>query len=398
MPVSNWEAPLGFRFAATYAGIRKEKKPDLALIVSDLPAETAAMFTKNRLQAAPVIVGKQHLRESGSIVRAVLVNAGNANCATGNGERVATQCCRELARRLQIPVTQVIPCSTGVIGVELDGRKIIEALPSLISELSPDRALDVAEAIMTTDTVPKLAWRQLAVGNGEKINLLGITKGAGMIHPQMATTLAFVLTDAVVPARQLQSMLRRAVDLSYHCLSVDGDTSTNDTVLLLANGASGIRLQGPRRVAFEQLLVDLMQELAKKIARDGEGASKFVEIKVHGATNDRVAREIGRAVANSNLVKTAIAGADPNWGRILSAIGNAPVAVDPNRVRIWIQQVEVCRYGKAVKFDESKLVQLLSSPEVAILIEIEGDGNGQATFWTCDLTEEYVRINAEYRT
>lgn len=382
--------PLGFRYSAVYAGIRKVKKNDLALIVSDVPAQAAAVFTTNRVQAAPVVVARRYLEETGGVVRAALVNAGNANCATRTGEKVVLQTTKAAARRLGCRPAEVLPASTGVIGVELDPGLIVNALPELAAGLSPERFLDAADAILTTDLVRKVAF---AEAGGARI--AGMTKGSGMIHPNMATTLGFIVTDAAVPARQLRAHLKAAVERSYNRLSVDGDMSTNDMLLVMANGSSGRRVP---REAFQQALDEVCQSLAKQIARDGEGAKKFVEIRVEGAASERAAAQIARAIANSPLVKTAIAGSDPNWGRILAAAGYSGAEFDPSRVDIFLQGVRVCRSGLAAPFDEAALKQALDRDEVGIRFVIRSGGSGKAVFWTCDLTHGYIDINASYRT
>jgi len=391
------KTPLGYRYAATYAGIRKEAKDDLALIVSERPASAAAVFTRNCVQAAPVKVARRHLRASGGLVRAVLVNAGNANCATRTGERVALACCRAAARLVDAPVEQVLPASTGVIGVELDAELILRALPRLCSRLSEEGFADAARAIMTTDTVPKMAFGEVPLLDGT-VHLAGMTKGAGMIHPNLATTLAFVMTDAAIPPARLRALLMPALERSYHRLSVDGDTSTNDTILLLANGASGVRPDPKEQMVFGEVLAWVLEDLAEKIARDGEGARKLITVHVSGAADDEQAAKFARAIANSPLVKTAIAGSDPNWGRILSAAGNAGVPFDPTKVEISLQRVRVCRNGLAEPFPERELKQKLDEKEVLIHFTLRGRGQGRARFWTCDLTEDYVRINGNYRT
>ncbi|MGC8759817.1 MAG: bifunctional glutamate N-acetyltransferase/amino-acid acetyltransferase ArgJ [Bryobacteraceae bacterium] len=382
--------PAGYLYSSVYAGIRKVEKHDLALIVSDAPAQAAAVFTTNRVQAAPVVVARRYLEETGGLARAVLVNAGNANCATRTGERVAFQTTKAAARRLGCHPVEVLPASTGVIGVELDPARILNALPALVAGLSPDRFLDAADAILTTDLVRKVAFAETG-----GVRIAGMTKGSGMIHPNMATTLGFVMTDAEVPARQLRAHLKAAVERSYNRLSVDGDMSTNDMLLVLANGASGKR---PGREAFQAALDEVCQSLARQIARDGEGAKKFIEIRVEGAASERAAAGIARAIANSPLVKTAIAGSDPNWGRILAAAGYSGVDFDPARVDIFLQGVRVCRNGLAAPFDEAALQRALDRSEVEILFVIRGGGGGKATFWTCDLTHGYIDINASYRT
>ena len=382
--------PAGYRYSSVYAGIRKVEKYDLALIVSDAPARAAAVFTTNRVQAAPVVVARRYLEETGGLARAVLINAGNANCATRTGERVAFQTTKAAARRLGCHPAEVLPASTGVIGVELDPARILNALPALVAGLSPDRFLDAADAILTTDLVRKVAFAETG-----GVRIAGMTKGSGMIHPNMATTLGFVMTDAEVPTRQLRAHLKAAVERSYNRLSVDGDMSTNDMLLVMANGASGKR---PGREAFQAALDEVCQSLARQIARDGEGAKKFIEIRVEGAASERAATGIARAIANSPLVKTAIAGSDPNWGRILAAAGYSGVEFDPARVDIFLQGVRVCRNGLAAPFDEAALQRALDRSEVEILFVIRGDGGGKATFWTCDLTHGYIDINASYRT
>jgi glutamate N-acetyltransferase / amino-acid N-acetyltransferase len=389
--------PLGYRYSATYAGIRKVEKDDLALIVSGLPAAAAGIFTENRVQAAPVKICRLHLKNSGGFAGAVLVNAGNANCATRTGEKVALATCRAAAKSLKLPVVQVLPASTGVIGVEMDASKIVDALPKLVAGLSPDRFDDASRAIMTTDLTPKTASASVKLRRGT-VRVAGMTKGSGMIHPNMATTLGFVMTDAAIPAALLRAILKRAAETSYHRLSVDGDTSTNDTLLLLANGASGVRPERNELAALEGGIARVMQDLAKAIARDGEGASKMVTIDVVGAPSDSDAARMARAIANSPLVKTAIAGSDPNWGRILSAAGNAGVRFDPSKTDIELQGVTVCRGGLAAPFSEPDLTARLDAKECEIRVKVRGQGKGSARFWTCDLTEGYIRINASYRT
>jgi len=387
--------PEGFRYATTYAGIRKDKRDDLALIVSRPAAAAAAVFTQNLVQAAPVLIGRKHLAESKGTVSAVLINAGNANCATRTGERVAVACCRAVGHQLRIPINQVIPSSTGVIGVELDPNLIVNSLPRLIGALRQDGFDAASRAIMTTDLAPKTAFAEVGVGDSI-VRIAGMAKGSGMIHPQMATTLAFVMTDAAVRPAMLRAMLKRATARSFNCLSVDGDTSTNDTLLLLANGASGVKVARPEEL--EEPLTLLLQDLSQQIARDGEGAKRFVTIDVSGAaTNDQAVR-IARAIANSPLFKTAIAGADPNWGRVLSAAGNAGVNFNPRAVDIHMQGTLVCKAGLAADFDEAELKRKLDAKDVNVRFLIKGRDTGRARFWTCDLTEDYIRINASYRT
>lgn len=389
--------PLGYRYSATYAGIRQVEKEDLALIVTGLAANAAAVFTQNRVQAAPVKLSRRHLKLSRGQVGAILVNAGNANCATRTGDAVALATSKAAAKLLKLPVAQVLPASTGVIGVELDPKRIMDALPKLVDGLHPGRFEDVARAIMTTDLVPKTAFAETRLGRGT-VRIAGMTKGSGMIHPRMATTLGFVMTDAGIPVAPLRAMLKRGVERSYNRLSVDGDTSTNDTLVLLANGASGVRPDPREFPKIEEDLARVMERLAQAIARDGEGARKFITIVVSGAPANDGAARMARAIANSPLVKTAVAGSDPNWGRILSAAGNAGVAFDPAKTDIHMQGVLVCRGGLAAPFSEAELKQKLDAAECEIRVAVRGKGKGAARFWTCDLTEGYIQINASYRT
>ncbi|HNY39104.1 MAG TPA: bifunctional glutamate N-acetyltransferase/amino-acid acetyltransferase ArgJ [Bryobacteraceae bacterium] len=385
--------PLGYRYSALYAGIRKTAKADVALIVSDLPATAAAVFTTNLVQAAPVKLARNNLEASGGVVRAVLVNAGNANCATRTGDKVALATTKALAKGLKCPASHIFPASTGVIGVEMEANKIVEAVPELISGLRADGFDHAADAILTTDLVRKTASTEV-----DGIRIAGMTKGSGMIHPNMATTLAFVMTDAAVTAASLRVILKRAVERSYNRLSVDGDMSTNDTLLVMANGASGKRVTQTNRAIFEEALAEVCESLARQIAADGEGAKRLVEIQVSGARDNESAARIARAIANSPLVKTAVAGADPNWGRILSSAGASGAQFDPDTVDIWLQSVRVCRRGLAAQYDEDALTRKLRGREIDMRFEIAGNGSGKARFWTCDLTEGYIKINGSYRT
>lgn len=389
--------PLGYQYSSLYAGIRKQPKDDLALIVSQPPASAAAVFTQNRVQAAPVRIGRFHLEQSRGLVSAALINAGNANCATRTGDRVAIACCDALGKNLHVPAEQVFPSSTGVIGVELDSSFIIKALPKLIEGLAANRFDDAARAIMTTDTVMKTVHQKLTLRR-RPVRIAGMTKGSGMIHPNMATTLGFIMTDAALAPSILAPMLARAVKRSFNRISVDGDTSTNDTLLLLANGASGVEPAKKELAKFEEVLSLALEDLAKQIVRDGEGARKLVTIEISGAASEDAADRFARAIANSPLVKTAIAGSDPNWGRILSTAGNAGVPFDPSKVDIRLQGVLVCQGGLAADFKESELKKKLDEKECLIEVEFHGRGKSSARFWTCDLTEKYIEINASYRT
>ncbi len=389
--------PLGYSYASAYAGIRKQERDDLALIVSDSPAQAAAVFTQNVVQAAPVRLARRNLKSSGGKVSAILVNAGNANCATRTGDKVASISCKAAARLLRTKPNRILPCSTGVIGVELDPHLLVGALPELHARLSPDRFDAVARAMLTTDTRTKTASEAVQVRGGT-VRVAGMTKGSGMIHPNMATTLGFVMTDAVLSARELRDILSAANETSYNSLTVDGDTSTNDTVALLANGASKLRPDRKERQVLAEVIRWVMETLAEQIAADGEGSRKLVIVRALGFRNAADARQVARAVANSPLVKTAMAGSDPNWGRILSAAGYSGVLFDPRKVDIYVQRVLVCKSGLAAEFDEAALKQKLNDSEVRIRIVLQGSGHGEARLFTCDLTEGYIQINGSYRT
>ena len=389
--------PLGYRFASTYAGIRKVRSNDLTLIVSDTEAAAAAVFTQNAVRAAPVTLTAQHLRQSGGRCRAIVANAGNANCATPTMARVARATAAAAAKLLKVPRHQILLASTGVIGQLLDEKKIIGALPELYGQLSPDGLEASARAIMTTDTVPKTAQAQLHTKDGT-VRIAGIAKGAGMIHPRMATMLSFLFTDGAVAPAVLRRILRAVVGQTFNRISVDSDTSTNDTVYLLANGSTGVRIQKNSEKAFEAAVRLVAEQLAIGIARDGEGARKLLTIDVEGARNDDDAQRLARAIANSPLVKTALAGADPNWGRVLSSAGASGVKFDPAKVEIRINGHTVCRHGCQTRFSEKDVQASMESDECTLHFRIGGRGKGKARFWTCDMTEDYIRINAEYRT
>ncbi len=383
--------PLGFKYAAMYAGIRKVAKDDLALIVSDGPAVAAGVFTQNQVVAAPVVLARRNLKATRGKARAWLINAGNANCATRTGAEVAAKCVLAAAKALGAKGTEILPASTGVIGVEMDANKVVKALPKLVASLSSDNFDAVANAIMTTDTRPKTAFAQI----NRSVSVAGMAKGAGMIQPNMATTLGFVMTDAVVTAAELQAALQKAIAVTFNCLTVDGDTSTNDTVSVLASGASGVRVSTQ---ALEMALTKVLESLAKQIAADGEGARKLVTIDVEGAPTQEAATKMARSIANSPLVKTAIAGSDPNWGRVISAAGYAGIKFDPATVDIYMQGIKVCEGGLAAKFSEAALTKKLNEPECYVRLVMSGKGKGKARMWTCDFTEGYIQINGSYRT
>ena len=389
--------PLGYRYAAIHAGIRKDGRDDIGLICSDVPAAAAAVFTTNVVQAAPVTLARKHLRASGGKVAAILVNAGNANCATRTGDAVALASAKAIAKALKTKTKYVLPASTGVIGVELDRKLLTNAAPKLATALSPAGFDSVARAIMTTDLRKKTAFEEITFAGGS-VRIAGMTKGSGMIHPNMATTLGFVLTDAVLPARILQRVLNAATARSYNSLSVDGDMSTNDVVALLANGTSKVKIGRRELTPFAEAVARVMESLAEQIAADGEGARKLIIIRTMGFKTDEEARQAARSIANSPLVKTAMAGSDPNWGRILAAAGYSGVRFDPRKVTVLLQDVPVCRGGLAVDMDEASLKTKLNGNRVTIDLRVEKGGSGTARFFTCDLTEGYIRINGSYRT
>jgi glutamate N-acetyltransferase/amino-acid N-acetyltransferase len=425
--------PQGFHFAGVAAGIKKKGGLDLGLIEIPAGATVAALFTSNRVQAAPLQVGQAHLRRSRGRVRAVIVNSGNANCATGtSGVRACERICIQLGKQLHVAAEQVFPSSTGVIGVELPAEKIMAALPKLVAARAASRraVLSFARAILTTDTRPKLAAARFRLGSG-RATLLGVAKGAGMIHPRLrpalrdfggqarlrpvsqdsgghahlrqgygghATMLVYLFTDIATTPQKLHSLLRPAVENTFNRISIDGDTSTNDTVLSLASGAAGLRLSSrPARASFAKALEEVCAALAHQIVADGEGVRHVVKLEIRSARTAGEADQVARTIANSALVKTAWAGADPNWGRILAAIGRSGVAVDPRRVNISLGGQLVCRHGAACRFDEARAHRELSRPTSTVRVELN-QGPARTTFWTTDLTTDYVRVNVRYRS
>ncbi len=387
--------PEGFRASGIACGLKPEGM-DMALIASTRPAAAAGVFTTNRVQAAPIQVNREHLADN--TAQAIVVNSKNANACTGErGLADARLTAREVARELDIAPEDVLVNSTGVIGVPLPMENIRAGIPAAVRGLREDGWADASLAIMTTDTVPKQASVEIRL-DGRAVTISGIAKGAGMIAPDMATMLAFVVTDAVVPPARLETCLRVAAERSFNCITVDGDTSTNDTVLLLSNGAGGGRpISGGEIETFQSGLNAVCGSLARQIARDGEGATKLITIRVAGAPNRQDARKIGLAVGNSNLVKTAVFGRDPNWGRILCAIGYAGVPVEPGRISVSMAGIPIYGEGGGLPFDAGEAIRALSTAEVEIEIHL-GLGDESATIYSCDLTYDYVRINAEYTT
>jgi glutamate N-acetyltransferase/amino-acid N-acetyltransferase len=397
--------PRGFRFGATKAGLKKSGRTDFALIVADAPASAAAAFTANRVIAAPLIVDKENLRASGGLVRVVAINAGNANCAAGEpGMAAARATCAAAAETFACPIEQVFPSSTGIIGVPLPAERLIAALPALSVSLGRefDHFQQVAQAILTTDTVEKTAFARLDVadaeGSSREVRIAGVCKGSGMIHPQLvphATMLVYILTDALVEPAVLDAYLRQSIDVSFNRISVDGDTSTNDTVLLLASGASGAAI-GLGSAEFSAALTQVCTSLARQVVADGEGISHVVELRIEGAATDADALRIAKAIAHSPLVKTAWAGCDPNWGRLVAAIGYSGAEIDPNRIDIDFGDLPICRNGgRAAEFDEAAAHDYIAQPEFSIAVRLN-QGAGSCVFWTTDLTVEYIHINADY--
>ena len=415
------QVPLGFRFAAVRAGIKASGNPDFACAVADEAAAAAAMFTSNRVIAAPLIVGERHLARGRGRIRALVVNAGNANCATGEPGILATEhICARAAELFGCEGHAVFPSSTGIIGVPLPEEKLLAALPALRSGLgsSPGHLEQLAGAIMTTDTRSKIAAASIEA-EGRTVRLAGVAKGAGMIHPRLrsahgsgygsglhATMLVYLFTDAAMDPRAAEDFLKTAVESTFNRISIDGDTSTNDTVLLLASGASGVTIDGsaPRvpaqaaAAAFSSALHEICLSLAKQIVEDGEGVQHVVELEICGAASDADALQIARSIAHSPLVKTSWAGCDPNWGRVLAAIGYSGAPIDPARVNIYLGGMELCRAGGvSPDLDKESAHEYLKQRNLLLRVEL-GLGNGACRFWTTDLTTEYVHINADYST
>jgi glutamate N-acetyltransferase / amino-acid N-acetyltransferase len=392
--------PGGFSFSALAAGIKVSGRSDLALVEVANGATAAALFTTNRVVAAPVKVGHASLAATRGRVRALIVNSGNANCATGqSGISGCELVCRDAAKILGVPAAEIFPSSTGIIGVPFPAEKIQAKLQELVATRSAtaNGVEAFAQAIMTTDTRPKIAARRFRIA-AKEATILGIAKGAGMIHPQLATMLVYLFTDIEATAPELKKLLRESCDESLNCMSIDGDTSTNDTVLLLASGASGARVKDRgTREKFAATLGSICQSLAEQIISDGEGVQHVIRLHIQKARTRDEAMTVARTIAHSALVKTAWAGADPNWGRILAAAGRSGVSFDPARVQIFIGDQKVCRNGAACSFDEREAHQALAAPVCDVRVDL-GRGPHSIRFLTTDLTTEYVRINADYST
>ncbi|MDA0295254.1 MAG: bifunctional glutamate N-acetyltransferase/amino-acid acetyltransferase ArgJ [Planctomycetota bacterium] len=389
------DLPRGFSAATSKVGIRKGEGDDLALIVSDQPCPAAAVFTKNRFAASPIRLSRRHLHATGGIARAILINAGCANAATGErGDRDAASSAACLASELGCTTEEVLVNSTGVIGRHLPIDAIHAGIPELVARASSAEIEAVARAIMTTDSAPKAVERTIASQDGGEIRIVGIAKGSGMIHPNMATMIGVVLTDARLSPDRLDQMLRRSIEKSFNRISVDGDTSTNDSVFTMASGTAGEAAdQALLEAAFDEVCV----ALARMIVADGEGASRVIEVKVINAASQVDAREVAETIGSSLLVRTAVAGGDPNWGRIIAALGRTEATFEPDRIRVEANLVPLFADGSPVEDPTQSAAKAFASERVLIEIDL-ASGTATETYLTCDLTAEYVRINAEYTT
>lgn len=399
-PLSTLHPVPGFRLGITSAGIKKPGRRDVVVMETAPGATIAGVFTTNAFCAAPVTLCKQHLQQA---PRYLLVNTGNANAGTGKpGMAAALETCAALAELAAVQPAQILPFSTGVIGELLPVEKIIAVLPQALANLDEDNWATAAEGIMTTDTLPKGASRQITLA-GQTVTITGISKGAGMIRPNMATMLGYVATDAKVAQPVLQQMLRQAADLSFNRITIDGDTSTNDSCMLIATGQAAMaEITDVASAEYAQLaeaVNTVMLELAQAIVRDGEGATKFVTVQVNGGGNRNECLDVAYAVAHSPLIKTALFASDPNWGRILAAVGYAGVPdLDVERIDVHLNEVCIARNGgRAAEYTEAQGAEVMAQAEITIRIEL-GRGEFSETIWTTDLSHEYVRINAEYRT
>jgi glutamate N-acetyltransferase/amino-acid N-acetyltransferase len=392
----------GVELGIASAGIKKPGRKDVLVMRIAHDSEVVGVFTQNRFCAAPVTVCKEHLHSEAGI-RALVVNTGNANAGTGeDGLTRARETCAALAGQLDLKPEQVLPFSTGVILEPLPVDKLVAALPAACADLKPANWAEAAQAIMTTDIVAKAASRKVALG-GQDFAVTGISKGSGMIHPNMATMLSFLATDAPVSCEALEAILRHAVNKSFNCITVDGDTSTNDSCILIATGTTAAPVimddGDPRFPTLRDAVTELMIQLAQAIVRDGEGATKFMEIRVEGGRDEAECKQIAYAVARSPLVKTAFFASDPNLGRILAAVGYAGVTdLDVDRIKLWLGNVLVAENGgRSPGYQEAEGARIMAAPEINVRLHL-GRGDALATVWTCDFSYDYVKINAEYRT
>ena len=388
----------GFLFSGISAGIKKDGKKDLGLIYSEVPAQVAGLFTTNTVKAAPVQLDMERIRKG--LCQAILINSGNANACTGSqGLRNARQVSSWVGKQLGIDDEMVFPSSTGVIGSPLPVMKIRKVIPELINKLSPEGWMSTVEAIMTTDTFPKIEVETRHI-KGKPVKLCGMIKGAGMIRPNLATMLSFLVTDVYIKAPLLQKMLERAAEAAYNRVTIDGETSTNDTVLLLANGKAGLSLNRMDREGekFQSMLSKVCRNLSESLVKDGEGATKFVKIVIRGAQGQEDARRAAYAVAHSPLVKTAFFGEDANWGRILCALGHCGARLDPNRIDVFFDNAPIVRNGMGVSARlEKKAAQMIKKKSFKVTVDLH-QGKGQFSVLTTDLSLDYVKINASYRS
>jgi glutamate N-acetyltransferase/amino-acid N-acetyltransferase len=388
----------GVELGTAEAGIKYAKRKDLLIVRLAEESSVAGVFTTNRFCAAPVTVARENLAE-GKSIRALIVNTGNANAGTGEqGMATARDSCTELAKLLGCAPGQVLPFSTGVIMEPLPVKKIIAGMPRAIANLKTDNWFEAAHAIMTTDIVAKAISRQLEIG-GKTITVTGMAKGSGMIHPNMATMLAYIATDAAVAQPLLQQMVKQAADVSFNCITVDGDTSTNDSMILMSSGASGVVISEADSSRLQAVIDEVAIQLAQAIVRDGEGATKFITIKVEGGTDITECRKVAYAVAHSPLVKTAFFASDPNLGRILAAIGYAGVAdLDVQELKLYLDEVLVAEHGgRAASYREEDGQRVMQQEDITVRVVL-GRGLAAATIWTCDFSYDYVKINASYRS
>ena len=394
-------SPRGFTAGVASAGLRANGAPEVTLIVSETPSSGAGLFTRNRIVAAPVIISRQTLSENRTNLRGVVINAKNANACTGEpGLEAARQMQQLAAEGVDCDPTQILIMSTGVIGVQLPIAKIGRAITAASQEMGAFGLL-AADAIMTTDTRPKSAAIRCEI-DGQWVTIGGMAKGAGMIHPNMATMLSLITTDAAISADLLQTYLETAVNLSFNRISIDGDTSTNDTILMLANGMAEVTISAENSAPFCLALIELCTQLAQMIVRDGEGATRFVEIEVVGSADNASAHQIANTIATSPLVKTAFAGGDANWGRILAAAGRSGVDFSADATQLWFSDdgqtwLQVLANGTPTAYPETEATRIFAQPDIWVRLSV-GSADGQATVWTCDLTHEYVSINGDYRT
>lgn len=391
----------GIRIGMTEAGVRKANHRDLTVLLLDEGTSVAGVFTRNRFRAAPVQICEAHLAGNPGI-RALVINTGNANAGTGApGLQAARQTCESLAKQLHLEPVQILPFSTGVILEPLPVDRIIAALPAAVAGARADHWFEAAHSIMTTDTQPKIHSRKIELG-GQTVTLTGISKGAGMIHPNMATMLGFLATDAGLTTALLRPMVKRIADRSFNRITVDGDTSTNDSFIIMATGASGVSIESatdPRFVALEQALTEAARDLAQKIVRDAEGSTKFMTIQVEQAATTEEALKVAYAIAHSPLVKTAFFASDPNLGRILCAIGYSGVEdLDVSRITLWLGDVRVASHGgRDPGYQEADGQRIMAAAEILVRVAL-GRGDVTDTVYTCDLSHEYVSINADYRS